>query len=118
MSLSTCSLCLANALIILLEISRSNQMIRHHDLDFDKLPFDCYEQYHYKYLEHRCYIVAFIVEFFALLWLWKYFMISVYEEAYMCNTIQIAQKECHLFNKSLQESKQYLQEPARKCYKS
>ena len=44
-------------------------------------------------------------------------MISVYEEAYMCNRIQIAQKECHLFNKRLQESKQYLQKPARKCYK-
>jgi hypothetical protein len=34
---------------------------------------------------------------------------------YICVT---AQKECHFLNKRLQESKQYPQEPARKCYKS
>jgi len=41
----------------------------------------------FSYSPQKRIIVAFIVEFFAHLWLWKHFMVSVYNGTYMCNRV-------------------------------
>jgi hypothetical protein len=42
----------------------------------------------FSYSPQKRIIVAFIVEFFAHLWLWKHFMVSVYNGIYMCNNTE------------------------------